>query len=149
MFRYLFVLFILGISLYGLYGIFLWAEKNLALREDFQTYLSWAIERNTGKRYTVVFDPRDFIDSEQTSQNLNIWKKQISSKLSIYSWQQVIWVEDKDNNNVSRNFWIPEVQDYTKNSTTNCHGGLIYDPCLVIRDPIPATEWMRFRGDRG
>jgi hypothetical protein len=162
MFRVLFFILILSLSLYGIIG-FLSPLKHIdkeKLNQSYLSYLSGALQRNTWewKTYDVVFEKSNFDDSSDFHSNrsqendlntsYNIVEKKDSSfqnTTHIYSW-----IIPNTRPNTSGNFGTPDVESQlpSQNINSDCSNGLIFDPCLMLSESEPASGWMYFGSDR-
>lgn len=158
MFRILIFLFIFWIFFYNFFGIFQFS-KTISQEESSQKYnslLSDALKRNSSqhKLYSVIFYRDNFIDTE----HLSPWKKKgsiidLSENQKYQTWEYSLLgqnIETKDKiASMKWSFWTPIIPESTQwlRQNTSC-AGLIFDPCVVIWDPIMANGWMYFWSTR-
>lgn len=172
MFRILFIFFILGVSLYGLYWVFSPLNKAQSVAY-FDEYLSGALERNSGDSslYTVTFNRNEFLDenavqwmeesSAPTQKDTNIRNTSSTDHNSLIiinnnntNQQNTAntWTFQENNiNSIQWSFGTPELPNISTwfSSNSDCSNGLIFDPCLALSDPIPASGNMYFWSDKG
>jgi len=121
-------------------------KNNSELDTDFSLYLTWALERNT-KKYSVIFEESFFEDELQDEDVSN---------------EEFIWnISDTENNiqntplaqksemiDIKWNYGTPPIPwrelTWMRGNTDMCNGWLIYDPCLVIGEPIEPSGEMNF-----
>lgn len=144
MLRYFLYVLIIAIITYTLIPIFWPIQRNQTEKtsssnsQDFQELVTQALERNT-QLYSVSFYAEEF-----SQRNTVIWNIQSSLKNTPASPLNThVSQPGEDENAAARwNFGSPKIWDTWWKS--DCSGWLIYDPCLVVWDPIRASGDLRF-----
>lgn len=164
MFRFAFVLLILAVSIYSLVALF-WPLQNAQESENFDSYLAEALERNTVKKETfdVVIETKEILNEDdikliQKNYPYSILDQNYNGSNDIMnglnnSFSQRNQYENREHSPLSMiketkntgNFWTPDVSAAwgAVLFDDSCHG-IIFDPCLVVWNPIPANGWMDF-----
>lgn len=139
MFRFAFVLFILGLSIYGIFSLFS-PLRQVSNTENFDTYLTQALERNTRKEVThnIAFSlslpgeetiassrtlPHTFFNQDYSvSPNNALIVKTQESEFSAHT-KRVLLPQSNLSANLSSSSFATSGQ--------NC-AGLIYTPCVTL-----------------
>lgn len=146
MFQSFLIFFIIFILIISWVYYFSDSWEPTGLEDDFSIYLSWALERNT-PRYNVVFETSDFkiektLSDKEFIKSLNTPEKYSPELFSYIQkdsnehtpgwkfWNSINW-----ENQV---WWIDLFWD------SSCDRWLIYDPCLVLDDPIRSSWGLKF-----
>ncbi len=148
MFRILFFLAVCSLAFYGVYSAIVpnSLQKSEYSSLSFDSYLNQALARNIlpQEKYTVVFLKEDFVDiSSATTYTDKLYQEDWSS------WNAPTFLGDSPEDFFSPrwNFWTPSIQSQGAGYKSKCSAWLIFDPCLVIGDPIPANGGMYFGSD--
>ena len=131
--------------------IFWGSQENTQLNTRYSEYLSGALVRNTPS-YNVEFDTSLFIPQQRESsqefiKNLNDSEFNTPSQnnTQLLSYEQK---SQEENTSSQGNFWIPTIPAPTDAELSGlCDGWLIYDPCIVLGNPIRASGGMNFGSD--
>lgn len=134
--------------------IFFWiyvfwdSQENTQLDARYSKYLSGAIVRNT-PLYNVEFNTSLFLPQQtQSSQEFieDINKSEFIITYQNHSRLLSYEQEYQDNNTNSEAIsWDSNIPDSKKAELSGlCNGGLIYDPCIILKKPIKTTGWINF-----
>lgn len=124
--------------------LFSGSEENQELSARYSEYLSGAIMKYT-RTYDVEFQTDDFLPQNTTTnqefiEQLNKKDDSIVPELISYS-REIEW----ENSSINWSFWTPNISSSNNTETSwMCNGWLIFDPCIVLWDPIKASGWMNF-----
>lgn len=149
MFRILFFILICTLGFYTFWWIYN-PVKELSgeqISEDFNAYLSGALARNSSpsETYNVYFYKEDFIDIKERTNyfqattsldylNESHLDRDMSGALVVTTGTQDIGRDSRLSEfPVSISWW-----------DDNCNWGILFDPCLILDDPIPADGRMYF-----
>lgn len=168
MLRTLITLIILILLWYWLWGYFsdsasTSTDEPTQVGVDYDTYLLEALERNTQmtQKYDVIIEASDFysgwINAWSSSLDRNIlweWNNTSHNSMSNNNKSSVDMMAStrntpinnswKDSNSSSSwNFGTPPIPGGWVYFDEDCHG-LIFNPCLIIGSPIPASGGMDF-----
>ncbi len=145
-FLWLFILILFWVYLFGD------SQEDLELSNRYSEYLSWAIMRNT-PNYDVEIDAKLFIEEKTTSNEefieqldqQELWNQ---TDPNLFSYNRV---SNEENKGLEGNFWTPRIETINRADTTtnpwsdsSCNWWLIYDPCIVLWEPIKVSWWMNF-----
>lgn len=132
------ILFFVG---YSISQFIPWAAKKsfpgAIASQSYEEYLKDAISKYSSSEQ-VVFTTSDFISE---SHEMKTFHKPQNKKILPLQKKQ-----DIQNQEVSGNIWnfgTPPLPSKDR-ETNGCLGWLIYNPCLVIRDPIRASGGLSF-----
>ena len=154
MFRILFFILICTLFFYGILGFYA-PLKNIneqQVTQEYINYLSWALSRSIPQEelYRVVFYREDFIDTKKTN-------NYFSKTTTFDNRDEVSFLEKSLRYNISTGSeGITSKLDFPNTGLSvalwgwdsECKNGLIFDPCLVLDDPKPASGGMYFGSDR-
>lgn len=132
------ILFFVG---YSILQFIPWAAKESfpgpIASQSYEEYLKDAISKYSSSEQ-VVFSTSDFISE---SHKIKTFHKPQNKK--ILSLQKKQDIQNQDVSGRIWNFGTPPLPSKNKGSDS-CLGWLIYNPCLVIRDPIRASGGLSF-----
>jgi len=155
MFQFLSIMIFFASILYGAWYLFWDEQKSSVSNLSYEEFLQEALERNI-KSYDVVFERSEFISLNSknnwtnSTQNTSETEWDTSWNYIVVESSTAIKVEAPNEIVSSKNwnFWTPEIPSEQTKWAVNCEGWLLYDPCLVVGDPVKASWDMYFGSNK-
>jgi hypothetical protein len=89
---------------------------------------------------TDLFIPESNMSNEDFIESLNRQEAYSNNKILSYTR-----ATEGENDSIQWNFWTPRIPNYDGyNVSESCNWWLIYDPCIVLWEPIKANGGMNF-----